>query len=116
VTRLVGHPEDIQYVEFAFIPMGGVPEVPFVAGSTVEPKGGPAGTSFTMRICCFPEGTSVTKTFRVPSGRTIVIHDTARADRTVPAAWGGSVDDERGFYTVTVTTDEIGSIVRFRIT
>src|SRR6267378_3164126 len=106
VTRLVGHPEDFQYVEFAFIPTGGVPEVPFVAGSTVEPKAGPAGTSFTMRICCFPEGTSVTKTFRVPSGRTIVIRDSARADRTVPAGWGGSVDDERGLYTVTVTSDD----------
>src|SRR6267378_3783340 len=106
VTRLVGHPEDFQYVEFAFIPTGGVPEVPFVAGSTVEPMAGPAGTSFTMRICCFPEGTSVTKTFRVPSGRTIVIRDSARADRTVPAGWGGSVDDERGLYTVTVTSDD----------
>src|SRR5437867_1770856 len=30
VTRLVGHPEDFQYVEFAFIPTGGVPEMPFV--------------------------------------------------------------------------------------
>ena len=116
VTRLVGHPEDFQYVEFAFIPTGGVPEVPFVYSSTVEPKEGPAGTSFKLRICCLPEGTSVTKTFAVPSGPPIVIRDTARADRTVPAGWGGSADDVRGVYTVTVTSDEIGSIVRFRIT
>ncbi len=116
VTLLAGHPEDIQYVEFAFISTGGAPEARLVFGSTVEPKEGAAGTSFKMQICCFPEGTAVTKTFTVPNGEPIVIRDTARADGTVPAGWGGSANDVRGLYIVTVMSDEIGSIVRFRIT
>jgi hypothetical protein len=40
----------------------------------------------------------------------------AGRDGTVSAGWGGSADDERGLYTVTVASDKIGSIVRFRIT
>jgi hypothetical protein len=120
VTRLAARPEDFQYVEFAFVPhacaVQGPPAGPlcFVA-STVEPKEGPAGTSFTMRVCCFPAGTAVTKTFILPSGRTIVIRDRAGQDETVPAGWAGSAADERGLYTVTVTSDDIGSTLRFRI-
>ena len=113
VARLASHPEDFQYVEFARISQG-------CAGgcrlhSTVEPSEGTAGTSFTMRICCFDPGASVTKTFVLPSGRTIVIQDSAESDRAVPAGWGGSADDERGVYTVTVIAGQIGSMVRFRI-
>lgn len=113
VTRLAEHPEDFQYVEFAFAPVACVMNC--TVASTVEPKEALAGTSFKMRICCFDEGTRVDKTFTLPSGRTIVIPDTAGSDRTVPAGWGGSVNDERGLYTVTVTSGEIGSMVRFRI-
>jgi hypothetical protein len=68
-----------------------------------------------MRICCFDAGTTVVKTFTLPSGRNIVIADTAAQDRTVPAGWGGSVDDERGLYTISVTDDHIASMVRFRV-
>ncbi len=117
VMRLVAHPEDFQYVEFALIPHAcAVNEGSglCVTGSTIEPKEGPAGTSFKMRICCFEPGTAVTKTFTLPGGRTIVIADRAQ-DGVVPAGWGGSAGDERGLYTVTVTGDQIGSIVRFRI-
>jgi hypothetical protein len=120
VMRLAAHPEDFQYVEFAFITRGcaiqGSPTGPpcFVS-SMLEPTEGPVGTSFTMRICCFPAGTVVTKTFVLPSGRIIAIPDRAGQDELVSAGWGGSFSDERGLYTVTVTGDQIGSIVRFRI-
>lgn len=113
VARLAAHPEDFQYVEFAFVPVSCV--ISCAVRSSIEPNEGPAGTSFKMRICCFDGGTSVTKTFTLPSGRTLVIPDTAGPDRTVPAGWGGSAGDERGLYTVFVTTDQIGSTVRFRI-
>jgi hypothetical protein len=118
VTRLVAHPEDFQYVEFAFMTHACAVQGSSVCftGSTLEPMEGPAGTSFKMRICCFPEGTAVTKTFMLPSGRTIVIRDTAGQDETVPAGWGGSAADALGTYSVTVTSEEIGSTVRFRIT
>jgi len=123
VTRLAAHPEDFQYVEFATVSRGCVStptSPPCVLNSSVEPAQGPAGTSFRMRICCFDAGTPVTKTFTLPGGRTIVLPDTAGDDRTVAAGWGGSVDDERGVYMVTVATtssarDQIGSLVRFRI-
>jgi|SRR6185503_473974 hypothetical protein len=120
VTRLAAHPEDFQYVEFAFVTHACAVQAPpvgplcFVA-STVEPKDGPTGTSFTMHVCCFSVGAPVTKTFILPSGRTIVIRDHAGEDETVLAGWAGSAFDERGVYTVTVTSDEIGSTVRFRI-
>jgi hypothetical protein len=113
VTRLVAHPEDFQYVEFAFLSLACISNC--VVASSVAPKEGPAGTSFNMRICCFDAGTQVTKTFTLPSGRTIVIPDTAGSDRTVPAGWGGSAEDERGLYSLTVTGGQIGSTVRFRI-
>jgi hypothetical protein len=120
VMRLAAHPEDFQYVEFFLVSRAcairGSPVEPIcVMNSTVEPKEGPAGTSFKMRICCFDPGTAVTKTFTLRSGRTIVIPDRAGQDGTVPGGWGGSADDERGLYTLTVTSDKIGSIVRFRI-
>jgi len=121
VKRLAAHPEDFQYVEFFLVSRAcaitGSPVEPIcVMNSTVEPKEGPAGTSFKMRVCCFDPGTAVTKTFTLSSGRTIVIPDMAGRDGTVSAGWGGSADDERGLYTVTVTSEKIGSIVRFRIT
>jgi len=120
VARLTARPEDFQYVEFAFLSRSCIPEGPPIGplcfvSSTLEPKEGSVGTSFKMRICCFPPGTAVTKTFTLPSGRTIVIPDKAGQDETVPAGWGGSADDERGLYTVTVAGGEIGSMVRFRI-
>jgi hypothetical protein len=117
VTRLAAHPEDFQYVEFAMIIRGcavggsGLCRV----SSTIEPKEGPTGTSFKMEICCFDPGMAVTKTFTLPSGRTIVIADRAGQNGELAAGWGGSAGDERGLYTVTVTSDQIGSIVRFRI-
>ena len=118
VTRLAAHPEDFQYVEFAMIPHGcAVNEGSglCVTGSTIEPKEGPAGTSFRMRICCFDPGTAVNKTFTLPSGRTIVVADKAPQNGPLTAGWGGSAGDDRGLYTVTVTSDQVGSIVRFRI-
>jgi len=65
VTRLASHPEDFQYVEFAFIPTGGAPEASnLVLSSTVQPKEGLPGTSF--RVTAVPAGK---QQMRIPNVR-----------------------------------------------
>lgn len=105
---------DFQYVEFDFISTGCA--IGCVTSSSVTPREGPVGTSFSMRLCCWDPGVLVTKTFTSPSAKTVVLNDVAGSDRTVPAGWGGSNTDERGTYSVFVRDDKVGALVRFRVT
>ena len=115
LRRLAAHPEDFQYTELAWIPVGGAPEVTFVRMSTIDPSEGPVGTSFQMRFCCFDAGTAVTKTFKLPDGTSTVVNDIARADTTVAAMWGGGPNDQRGDYTVVVQGAGRGSLLTFSV-
>ena len=116
VTRLALHPEDFQYVEFDFVSIGCAANTGCATTSSATPREGPVGTSFSMRLCCWDVGARVTKSFTTPSGKTVVINDVAGADRTVPAGWGGSNTDERGTYSVFARDDNVGALVRFRVT
>ena len=114
VERLAAHPADFDFVSLigasTWVCVVTCPPSP-----TVVPAVGPRGTAFTLRFCCWPEGTAVEKIFTTPDGRLIRLRDTSREDGTVPAAWGSGPDDVVGTYVVKVHGEGVAEVLRFRI-
>ncbi len=114
VERLAAHPADFDFVSLigasTWVCVVTCPPSP-----TVVPAVGPRGTAFTLRFCCWPEGTAVEKIFTTPDGRSIRLRDTSREDGTVPAAWGSGPDDVVGTYVVKVHGEGVAEVLRFRI-
>jgi hypothetical protein len=113
VERLARHPQDFDFV--GLVHAANVCVLSCPPAAEVDPPAGPRGTTFRLRFCCWPSGTSVEKLFTAPDGREIRLSDTARSDGTVVAGWGSAAADALGTYRVKVRARALAQELRFRI-